>query len=363
MSLPEAFEAFKTKVAPDTRVVLCDVTVRGGVLSGVADKRLEPNLYAFAAKHGVGSRVTFLAPTPQYVLNEQVFLRAAPVAHGERVSEVRYGERVQVFDREGNWYRVASEDDYLGWLPMTSLVHHLPAPTHRFIALRGHLYGQPAVSAERRLALAFGAQLSVAEGGNLNGTDDWASVSYGKGEQGFVKSKLLWRLGRGPARVTPGALVTFARRFSEVPYLWGGVSAWGLDCSGLVQSVYGAFGILLPRDSDQQAACGTEVGFDEVQPADLLFFPGHVAISLGGTRFLHANAHHMRVTVDDFALSEYGQGLRQQLQGVRRLELSPSQTAAPRVEDASSETPRDTPSRPVATPASPTTASPTTASQ
>ena len=334
MSLPEAFEAFKHEVAPDPRVVLCDVTVRGGVLSGVADKRLEPGLYAFAAKHGVGSRVTFITPTPQYILNEQVFLRAAPVAHGERVTEVRYGERVQVFDREGNWYRVASDgDNYLGWLPMSALVHHLPAPTHRFITLRGHLYGRPSVSAERRLALAFGSALHAE-----NSADGWARVSYGRGEQGFVKSKLLWPVERGPARVTPGALVTFARRFLEVPYLWGGVSAWGLDCSGLVRSVYGAFGIALPRDSDQQARCGSEVALDEVQPADLLFFPGHVAISLGGTRFLHANAHHMRVTVDDLALSEYGQGLRQQLTGVRRLELSPSRAAASQTEASLNET-------------------------
>ena len=344
MSLLEAFETFKREVVPDTRVVLCDVTVRGGVLSGAADKKLEPDLYAFAAKHGVGSRVAFIAPTPQYVLNEQVFLRAAPVAHGERVTEVRYGERVQVFDREGNWYRVASEgDNYLGWLPMTSLVHHLPAPTHRFVALRGHLYGRPSVSAERRLGLAFGAALRVE--GVAKGADDWTSVSYGKGEQGFVKSKLLWSLERRPARVTPGALVTFARRFLEVPYLWGGVSAWGLDCSGLVQTVYGAFGIALPRDSDQQAACGTEVAFDDVQPADLLFFPGHVAISLGGTRFMHANAHHMRVTVDDFAMSEYGQGLRRQLQGVRRLELTPKDVTAraetSQVIDASDEMSQD----------------------
>ena len=356
MSLPEAFEAFKREVVPDTRVVLCDVTVRGGVLSGAADKRLEPELYAFAAKHGVSSRVTFLTPTPQYVLNEQVFLRAAPVAHGERVTEVRYGEPVQVFDREGNWYRVASNgDSYLGWLPMTALAHHLPLPTHRFVALRGHLYGRPAVSAERRLALAFGAQLSVTEGG-LKGDDDWASVSYGKGEQGFVKTKLLWPLERRPARVTPGALVTFARRFLEVPYLWGGVSAWGLDCSGLVQTVYGAFGIHLPRDSDQQAACGTEVSLDDVQPADLLFFPGHVAISLGGTRFMHANAHHMRVTVDDFALSEYGQALRRQLEGVRRLELTPglsAQAETALTEDVGGtprdDTPRDATFRPVVT--------------
>ena len=340
MSLLEAFETFKREVVPDTRVVLCDVTVRGGVLSGVADKRLEPELYAFAAKHGVGSRVVFVAPTPQYVLNEQVFLRAAPVAHGERVTEVRYGEQVQVFDREGNWYRVASEGDhYLGWLPMTSLVHHLPAPTHRFIALRGHLYGRPAVSAERRLALAFGSALRV-EGNAEKDADDWASVSYGKGEQGFVKSKLLWSLERRPARATPGALVTFARRFLEVPYLWGGVSAWGLDCSGLVQSVYGAFGIALPRDSDQQAACGTEISLDEVQPADLLFFPEHVAISLGGTRFMHTNAHHMRVTVDDFTMSAYGQGLRQQLQEIRRLALTPKDLTS-RAEASSDDIPRD----------------------
>jgi cell wall-associated NlpC family hydrolase len=118
---------------------------------------------------------------------------------------------------------------------------------------------------------------------------------------------------------TPEAVTRFALRFLETPYLWGGVSAWGLDCSGLVGTVYRAFGVALPRDADQQSEWGQEVSPNEVRTADLLFFPGHVAITLDAERFVHANAHHMCVTADSFPGDAYGRRLREALTKAVRL--------------------------------------------
>lgn len=326
MNLTAAFEAYKRDLVPDPRTVLCDVGVLGGVLAGVADAALEPGLYRFAAEHSVGSTVRFVSPAAYYVLLPRVFLRAAPVndgaAEAETVNELLYGEPVRAYDRVGEWLRVAARrDGYLGWLNATALTHSLPAASHRFAAPRGHVFARPTVASERLFELAFGVELQV-----QGEAESWARVVYGRDKVGYVKASLLRPLGVPRPTATPECVTAFAERFLETPYSWGGVSAWGLDCSGLVQTVYGAFGVALPRDADQQARCGAAVALADAQPADLLFFPGHVALSLGGTRFVHANASHMRVTVDDFTTSAYGEYLREQLTGVRRLPLTPPPT-------------------------------------
>ena len=312
--LTDDFASYKRELAPDLRVSLCDVTIQGGELQGVADKSLEPGLYRFAAEHNISSRIVFIEPSSQYVLAERPYLRATAQAGSETVNETGYGERVKVYDQSGESYRVALvRDGYLGWLPLTALVHHLPEPTHRFVALRGHIFLEAEVSGERLFRLAFGTQLRV-EGSQ----GEWSQIVYGKAQQGFVKTQSLWPLDKALPKVSRGAVASFARRFLETPYVWGGVSAWGLDCSGLVQTVFGAFDIALPRDADQQSSCGEEISFEALKVGDLIFFPGHVALSLGGSRFLHANAHHMRVTVDDFETSSYGATMKAQITGVRR---------------------------------------------
>ena len=313
--LTEDFASYKRELAPDLRVSLCDVTIQGGELCGVADKSLEPGLYRFAAQHNISSRIVFIEPSRQYILTERLYLQATPQEGSETVNETGYGERVKVYDQVKDSYRVALErDGYLGWLPLTALVHHVPEPSHRFVALRGHIFAEPEVSAERLFRLAFGTELKI-EGEQ----GDWSQVVYGKGQRGFVKTQSLWSLDKALPKASPGAIASFARRFLETPYVWGGVSAWGLDCSGLVQTVYGAFAISLPRDADQQSACGKAISLSDIKVGDLLFFPGHVALSLGGSRFIHANAHHMRVTIDDFETGPYGSKMEGQITGVRRL--------------------------------------------
>ncbi len=318
MSFQETFDTFKHTLLTDARNQLCEVSFGGGALVGLAEKTFGPQLESFAREHRVGFKVNVLEPTTQYVSSSRAFLRKTGDAKAEVVSEAVYGEGIRVYDKHGNVCRVATvRDSYFGWLNVADLGHSVPTPTHRFTAPRGHVFAAPGVASERVFELSYGSTLH-----GLKQEGDWCQVKLSKVQlskvEGWVRASLLQAL---PSRLlfNPKSLVALAVRFLEVPYLWGGTTAWGLDCSGLVQTVYAAFGATLPRDADQQAEVGETVEFQDAKPADLLFFPGHVAISLGGTKFIHANAHHMRVTIDDFEKSDYAKSLKAQLTGVKRI--------------------------------------------
>jgi cell wall-associated NlpC family hydrolase len=313
MSFNETFDTFKHTLLTDTRTQLCEVSFGGGALVGLAEKTFAPQLESFAREHRVGFKVNFLEPTTQYISAGRAFLRKSGDAKAEVVSEAVYGEEIRIFDKHGNFCRVATaRDSYFGWMSVADLGHSVPAATHRFIAPRGHVFAAPSVASERLFELAYGSALHV-----VKREGEWCKVKLSKVE-GWVRASLLQELP-SQLSVKSKGLINLAVKFLEAPYIWGGTTAWGLDCSGLVQTVYGAFGIALPRDADQQGEIGETVTLEDARPADLIFFPGHVAISLGGTKIIHANAYHMRVTIDDFEKSDYAKELKEQITVVKRI--------------------------------------------
>lgn len=249
------------------------------------DRRLTP-ANARAALDSLRGQVD----APRFVVGEPARV-AVPVAdllkvpEGARDRQVIWGEAVVVIDRHAGWAFVqAAKDGYCGYLREAELAE-AEAATHWVSTPGTHLYEGPKVQHRDRAALSMGARLRV------TGTQgSWAETP-----QGFVPLAHLKPLGAhhdDPA--------TVAQMFLHTPYLWGGNSSAGIDCSGLAQIAFHACGIDLPGDSDLQATCGEAIPEGAaVQRNDLLFWKGHVAIALSESRMIHATGAFMAVVVEE----------------------------------------------------------------
>ncbi len=205
---------------------------------------------------------------------------------GVRDRQLIHGAEVTVIDRQaGHAFVMAAADGYCGWVAETALAAPDPA-THR-VATRGtHLYSAPKVQAGPLLALPLNARLNVT---GLTGT--WAETA-----EGFVPAAHLAPLDE-PAEDP----VAVAELLLGTPYLWGGNSAQGVDCSGLVQLAFHAAGRAMPGDSDLQRGMGTEIPAGTEQRGDLIFWKGHVALVARPGLILHASGHTMSVAYEDLA--------------------------------------------------------------
>jgi cell wall-associated NlpC family hydrolase len=214
-------------------------------------------------------------------------LRREPAPDAPLDTEALMGEAVTVYetDAEGWAWGQLEADGYVGWLPAEALrpAEAHPVPTHRVTPLRTFVYPGPSIKLPPSAALSIGARVAV---GRIEG--DFATLATG----GFVFARHLSRQDTAEPD-----FVAVAERFLGVPYLWGGRTSLGLDCSGLVQVSLAAAGIAAPRDSDmQEAGLGTALPEDAV-PArgDLVFWKGHVGILADPVTLLHASGHHMLV--------------------------------------------------------------------
>jgi cell wall-associated NlpC family hydrolase len=263
-----------------------------------ATDRLDPRLNAYRpdlADRRLARRVEaahFVPGEDRCVVAPAAPIRRAPRHDAALDTEALRGETVRVFEEtaEGWAWGQLETDRYVGWLPAETLGEAGPAPTHRVAALRSFAFPGPDIKLPPVMALSLGARVAlVAEKGALAETD-----------VGFVPLRHLAPLD---ARETDW--VGVAERFVGTPYLWGGRTSLGLDCSGLVQLSLAACGIACPRDSDMQASSAGCL-LDHRDPSrlargDMLFWAGHVGFYAGEGRLLHANAHFMATVIEPLA--------------------------------------------------------------
>jgi len=219
------------------------------------------------------------------VIQASAPLRRSPAPHAPLETEALYGEAVTVYDESEGWAWAQLERDlYVGYLPLAALGSRTE-PSHRVAALRTHAYPGPSVKLPPRMALSLGARLTI-----VQQEGDFAVTAEG-----------LWLWAHHLADVASheADCVAVAELFLETPYLWGGRTSEGIDCSGLAQTALTAAGIGAPRDSDMmEAALGEPVPVDGPSPlarGDLVFWRGHVGIMQDARTLLHANGWHMKV--------------------------------------------------------------------
>jgi cell wall-associated NlpC family hydrolase len=256
------------------------------------DPRLTPARPDLAAEHlrGQVEAARFVEGMAQEVIVGIAPVRAAPAHDAPLLTEALGGERVTIYetDEEGWAWGQLQSDGYVGWLPAAALLAPKGQPTHKVAALRTLVFPGPSIKLPPTEGLPLGARLVV-----VRSEDTFAVTAAG----GYLPRRHL-----APLDSAEIDFVALAERFVGTPYLWGGKSSLGIDCSGLVQVTLSACGAPCPRDSDmQEAALGAPIALSDLRRGDLMFWKGHVAIARSTTSLIHANAFHMAVAIEPLA--------------------------------------------------------------
>ena len=259
------------------------------------DPRVTPARPDLAAVHlrGKVQAERFVEGTIKRVIAPTAPVRRAPSPDAPRDTEALHGERVIVYEttEEGWAWGQLELDSYVGWLPAGALGDIGAAATDRVSALRTLVFPAPNIKLPPLGSLSFGSRIAVArrEG-------DFAVTDAGA----FIPARHL-----APIASHEPDFVAIACRVIGTPYLWGGRSGFGLDCSGLVQVALQSAGYECPRDSDMQAKIGAPVSFNgdpnSLRRGDLVCWKGHIGIVSDPDLLLHANAFHMAVAEEPLA--------------------------------------------------------------
>lgn len=260
------------------------------------DRRLTPareDLAAEALKKSVSAE-RYVKPVQHRLRRDRIGLHPRPDAKAPLDSVLLYGEDFDVFEIKAGWaWGQAVLDGYVGYVPAAALHQasgtDTPSPTHAVKTLGAHVYTAPELKQPPRTALPFAARVHV-----RSVRDRYAQI----GDDAWIPLPCL-----RPLEEPEPDWVAVAEGFRGVPYVWGGRSSYGIDCSGLVQLSLQSAGLKCLRDSDmQEADLGGSLGpKSKLRRGDLIFWKGHVGLMTSPTLLLHANAHHMAVTEEPLA--------------------------------------------------------------
>ena len=202
-------------------------------------------------------------------------------------TQLLFGEECTVYEVSKDWSWVqSSRDQYVGYVPSANLSKKLFKPTHKVTSLRTYLYKEPDIKSKDLFHLSFNSVLEV------NKTKGKFSLINGLG---WCSTRDLSEIGK-----VGFDKVKYAQQYLNTPYLWGGRSSVGIDCSGLIQNLVQINNKIFPRDTDMQEIFITKEILSEkkLKAGDFIFWKGHVAMMIDNKHIIHANAYHMKTAIE-----------------------------------------------------------------
>jgi len=261
-------------------------------------------------------------------------LRRDPRHQAELIDQAVMGTQLKVLKKRGGWYFIQTPWQYLGWITGASLEfmsnevldsNWINANLVYVNSVDTRVYESISGSDNVVSDVTMGATLKL-----ISNRGQFAEVQLPDGRSGFINSSEITPLKSINNNLSPDkkGIIATAQRFHGLPYLWGGNSGKGFDCSGFTQTVFKDNGFLLPRDANMQVNMGEEIVADEdfsnIEPGDLLFFGQnekritHVGISLGGARFIHASSY-VQINSFDPEDPDYDEGRFSTLRFIKRI--------------------------------------------
>ncbi|NDP20865.1 MAG: C40 family peptidase [Paludibacter sp.] len=321
----------KKKFAPDSRLVVFDVGIINdssgqNVLQGKTNSVIAFNELIAQINHLKIPYLNKIVQLPDSSLTEKSYgvvcqsvinLRSHPHHSSEMLSQALLGMPVLILEQTSGWLRVQTPDNYIAWTEKSSIVRFNKNQMNQWTSDRkvlfcndfGHSYEKPDNKSQRVSDLVWGDVLMC-----VSESKKFIKVAYPDQRVAFVEKQFCrdYQSWINEPNPTPAIIVSTAKKFMGIPYLWGGTSVKGVDCSGFTKMIYFVNGIIIQRDASQQALYGKQVnlenGFDEISAADLLFFASesngdlakaitHVGLYLGEMKFIHASG---RVSINSF---------------------------------------------------------------
>ena len=256
------------------------------------DPRINPFRPEIAAKHlqGQVEAKHFVEGMRHQVIEPIADVRRAPSHEAPLDTQALLGESMMVYEttEEGWAWGQLENDGYVGWLAANALGAPGAAAMHRVAVPRTLGFPGPDIKLPPMTALPMGARLTIV-----------------RQDERFAVNAFGWHFPLAhltPIKARQQDFVAVAETFLAAPYLWGGKTSLGIDCSGLVQVALQAAGVACPRDSDmQELALGKLSSVASLRRGDLVFWKGHVVIARDSETIIHANAHHMMVAIEPAA--------------------------------------------------------------